>query len=113
MSNDFTPPESSRCCAFSVSFPYPSSIIQSKSFFLGLPLPLLSSILPSIISFCKELLLNTCPIQFFCLVLTVFIKDLSSFTCFSTSSFDLCSTQLILSILLHTLRRIHSTEYRN
>ena len=44
---------SSRCCAFSLSFQYPFSIIQSMSFCLGLPLPLFPSILPSIISLCR------------------------------------------------------------
>src|SRR6218665_3013388 len=67
---------SSRCCAFSLSFPYPSSIIQSMIFCLGLPLPLAPSILPSNISLCRELPLRTCPIQFFCLVLITSIKDL-------------------------------------
>src|SRR6218665_380706 len=43
-----------------------------------------------------------CPIQFFYLVLIISIKDLFSSTLFSTSSFVLCSVQLlILSILLH------------
>src|SRR6218665_170547 len=46
---------SSRCCVFSLSFPYLSSIIQSISSCLGLPLPLFCSILPSIISLCREL----------------------------------------------------------
>src|SRR6218665_1490645 len=59
---------SSRCCDFSLSFPYPSSIIQYMSFCLGLPLPYLPSILPSIISFSIESPLRMCPIQFFCLV---------------------------------------------
>src|SRR6218665_1622930 len=72
---------------------------------IGLPLPLfpsiLHSILPSIISLCRELSLRICPIQFFCLVLITSIKDLFSSTFFNTSSFVLCSVQLILSILLH------------
>src|SRR6218665_2162889 len=71
------------------------------SFCLGLPLPLFHSILPSIISPCRELPLRMCPIQFFCLVLVIYIKDLFSSTFFSTSSFVLWSVQLILSILLH------------
>src|SRR6218665_1856261 len=73
---------SSRCCAFSLSFQYPSSIIQSMSFCLCFPLPLFLSINPSIISLCTELCLRMCPIQFFCLVLIIFIKDLFSFTFF-------------------------------
>src|SRR6218665_3246585 len=56
---------------------------------------------PSIISLCRELPLRMCPIQFFCLVLIISIKDLFSFTFFNTSSFVLRSVQLILSILLH------------
>src|SRR6218665_1104511 len=46
---------SSRCSGFSLSFLYPSSIIQSMSSCLGLPLPLFPSILLSIISLCREL----------------------------------------------------------
>src|SRR6218665_3227201 len=60
-----------RCCAFSLGSPYLSSIIQSISFCLGLPLPLFPSILPSIISLCRKLPLRMCPIQFFCLVLII------------------------------------------
>src|SRR6218665_2508009 len=90
-----------RCCAFSSSFQYPSSIIQSMSFCLGLPLPLFPSILSSIISLCRELPLRMYLIQFFCLVLIISIKDLFPSTFFNTSSFVLCSVQLILSILLH------------
>src|SRR6218665_232659 len=87
-----------RCCAFSLSFQYPSSIIQSMSFCLGLPHPLFPSILHSIISLCRELPLGMGPIQFFCLVLITSIKDLFSSTLFNTSSFVLCSVQLIFSI---------------
>ena len=39
---------SSRCCAFSLSFPYPSSIIQSMNFCLGLSLSLFPFTHPSI-----------------------------------------------------------------
>src|SRR6218665_3522196 len=70
----------SRCCAFSFCFHYPSSIIQFMSFCLGLPLPLFPSNFPSIISLCRELPLRMCPIQFFCLVLIISIKDLFSST---------------------------------
>jgi len=91
----------SRCCAFSFCFHYPSSIIQFMSFCLGLPLPLFPSILPSIISLCRELPLRMCPIQFFCFVLIISIKDIFYSTFFNTSSLVLCSVQLILSILLH------------
>src|SRR6218665_201721 len=42
-----------------------------------------------------------CPIQFRCLVLIIVNKDLSSSTSFNTS-FDMCSVQLIFSILRHT-----------
>src|SRR6218665_1934659 len=42
-----------------------------------------------------------CPIQFFCFVLIISIKDLFSSPFFNTSSLVLCSVQLILSILLH------------
>ena len=44
---------SSRCCAFYLSFPYPSSIIQSMSLGTGLPLSLFHSILPFILSVCR------------------------------------------------------------
>src|SRR6218665_2289866 len=71
---------------FSLSFPYPSSIIQSMSFCLGLLLPILSSILPSIISLYRELPLRMYPIQFFCLVQIIFIKDTFSSTFFNTFS---------------------------
>src|SRR6218665_1544597 len=87
-------------CIF-LEFLYPSSIIQFMSFCLGLPLPLLPSILPSIISLCRELPLRMCPIQFFCFVLIISNKDLFSSTFFNTSSFVLCSVQQILSVLLH------------
>ena len=86
---------SSRCCAFSLSFPYPSSIIQSMSFCLGLPLPLFPSILPSIISLCRELPLRMRPIQFLCLVLIrllIFIYIMILFC--------LCSLQLWFALLL-------------
>src|SRR6218665_1957578 len=61
---------SSRCCAFSLSFQYPSSIIQSMSFCLDLPrfLSSLPSFLPLAPSICRELPLKMCPTQF-CLVL--------------------------------------------
>src|SRR6218665_1683377 len=52
------------------------SIIQSMSFCQGLPLLLFPFILSSIISLCRELPLGMCPIQFFCLVLIISIKDL-------------------------------------
>jgi len=68
---------------------------------LGLPLPLFPSTLPSIISLSKELPRRICPIQFSCLVLVMSIKDHFSSVLFNTSSFVLCSVQLILSILLH------------
>src|SRR6218665_3676056 len=42
-----------------------------------------------------------CPILFFCLVPIISIKDHFSSTFFNTSSFVLCSAQLIISILLH------------
>src|SRR6218665_685604 len=54
----------SRRCAFSLSFPYPPSIIQSMSFCLSLPIPLFPSILPSITSLCRELPPRMCPIQY-------------------------------------------------
>src|SRR6218665_1509453 len=91
---------SSRCVPFFLSFPHPSSIIQSMTFCLGLPLPLFS-ILPSIISLCREFLLRIYPFHFFCLVLIIPINDLFSSPFFNTSSFVLCSVQMILSILLH------------
>src|SRR6218665_84490 len=46
-------------------------------------------------------LLIVCPIQFHCLVLIIVNRDLSSSTSFNTS-FDMCSVQLIFSILRHT-----------
>src|SRR6218665_1125230 len=91
---------SSQCCAFSLSFPYPSSIIQSMNILFR---PCASSFrcflstLPSIISHCRELTLRMCTIQFFCLVLIICIKDLFSCTFFNNSSFILCSVQLIFS----------------
>src|SRR6218665_3744457 len=42
-----------------------------------------------------------CPIQFRCLVLIIVNRDLSSSTSFNTL-FDMCSVQLIFSILRHT-----------
>jgi len=90
---------SSPCCAFSLSFFYLSFIIQSISFCLGLPLPLFTSIIPSIISLCKSVALRMCPIQFVSLVLIISMKDL--FLPPFTSLFVLRSVQLILSILLH------------
>src|SRR6218665_3536438 len=42
-----------------------------------------------------------CPIQFRCLVLIIVNRDLSSSTS-SNTSFDMCSVQLIFSILCHT-----------
>src|SRR6218665_629171 len=42
-----------------------------------------------------------CPIQFRCLVLIIVNRDLSSSTS-SNTSFDMCSVQLIFSILRHT-----------
>src|SRR6218665_690996 len=93
--------ESTFLCAFSLSFQYPYSITQSMSVCLGLPLPLFPSTLPSIISLSKELPRRICPIQFSCLVLVMSIKDHFSSVLFNTSSFVLCSVQLILSILLH------------
>ena len=67
---------SSRRCTFSLSFRCTSCITQSTSVCLDLPLPLFPYILPSIISLCRELPLRTYPIQFFCLVRIIFIKDL-------------------------------------
>ena len=59
---------SSRCCAFSLSFH--ASVLHHPvhEILFSLPLPLFPSILPSIISLCRELPLRTCLIQFFCLV---------------------------------------------
>jgi len=63
---------SSRYCAFSLSFSYSFSIIQSMSFCLDLPLPLFPPIRSSIISHCGELPLRMCSI---CLVLIISNKD--------------------------------------
>src|SRR6218665_1900203 len=80
----------------------PRSSSSPVIFFLGLLLPHLQSIPPSIISLGTEsLAVITCPIQFRCLVLIIVNRDLSSSTSFSTS-FDMCSVQLIFSILRHT-----------
>src|SRR6218665_2321440 len=81
------------------------------SFCLGLPLLLFPSILPSVISLCRESPLIICHIQLFCLVLIMSIKDLFSFisfgiSSFSTSPFVVCSVQLIHTILLH----IHTSK---
>src|SRR3989441_5030590 len=60
--------------------------LQNASFrslvipFLGLPVRLIPTTLPSITSLNKPSPLNTCPIQFFCLCLIVLIKHLSSLT---------------------------------
>src|SRR6218665_3785009 len=91
----------SRCCASSLSLLYSSLIIQSSNFCLGLLLPHLQSILPSIISLWSESSVIICPIQCRCLVLIIVNRDLSSSTSFNTS-FDMCSVQLIFSILRHT-----------
>src|SRR6218665_2752501 len=85
----------------SLSLLYSSLIIQSSNFFLGLLLPHLQSILPSIISLLSESPVIICPIQFRCLVLIIVNRDLSSSTSFNTS-FDMCSVQLIFSILRYT-----------
>src|SRR6218665_3167689 len=87
--------------SFFLSLLYSSLIIQSSNFFLGLLLPHLQSILPSIISLGSESPVITCPIQFRCMVLIIVNRNLSSSTSFSTS-FDMCSVQLIFSILRHT-----------
>src|SRR6218665_3608407 len=71
-----------------------------QDFFLGLLLPPLQSIIPSIISLSSDSPVIICPIQFRCLVLIIVNRDLSSSTSFNTS-FDMCSVQLI-SILRHT-----------
>src|SRR6218665_2228850 len=86
---------------FKFAVAYSSLIIQSSNFFLGFLLPHLQSILPSIISLGSESPVITCPIQFRCLVHNIVNRDLSSSTSFSTS-FDMCSVQLIFSILRHT-----------
>src|SRR6218665_372727 len=101
------PPGMSKCPTtplFSMLCPFlefPVSVLHHLVHGLGLPLPLFPSILPSIISLCRELPLRMCRIQFFCLVLVISIKDLFASTFFNTSPFVLCSVQLILSILLH------------
>src|SRR6218665_3790317 len=71
-----------------------------QKFFLGLLLPHLQSILPSIFLF-EVSPLSLCPIQFRCLDLIIVNRDLSSSTSFNTS-FDVFSVQLIFSILRHT-----------
>src|SRR6218665_4029142 len=57
-----------------LSLLYSSLIIQSSNFFLGLLLPHLQSIHPSIIFFEVSPLL--CPIQFRCLVLIIVNRDI-------------------------------------
>src|SRR6218665_1263519 len=71
-----------RCCAFSLSFPYPSSIIQSMSFCLGLPLPLfLPSFLPLSPSV-ESCLLEYVPSSSSALFNYIYIKDLFTFPLF-------------------------------
>src|SRR6218665_945776 len=76
-------------------------LAHHPNFFLGLLLPYLKSILPSIISLGSESPVIVCPIQFRCLVLIIVNRYLSSSTSFNTS-FDICSVQLIFFILRHT-----------
>src|SRR6218665_3397417 len=92
-----------------ISLLYSSLIIQSSNFCLGLPLPLLPSILPFIISLLIESPLIICPIQFRCLVLIIVNKDLSSSTSFNTS-FDMCSVQLIFSVLYPHFKGFQSCD---
>src|SRR6218665_1996576 len=76
-------------------------LAHHPNFFLGLLLPYLKSILPSIISLGSESPVILCPIQFRCLVLIIVNRYLSSSTSFNTS-FDMCSVQLIFTILRQT-----------
>ena len=64
-------------------------------------LDLFHVILPSITSLNNPSPLSMCPIQFFCLLYTVVIKHLFSFTLLSTSSFLIFCSQFIFSSLLH------------
>src|SRR3989441_546931 len=94
---------------FSLSSDSFSSIfsLQNASFrsliipFLGLPVRLLPTTLPSITSLNKPSPLNTCPIQFFCRCLIVLIKHLSSLTLAKTSSLCTLSIKLIFFNPLH------------
>src|SRR6218665_230211 len=89
------------CLSFEFPVLVPYHPVQECRLCLGLSLPVLPTILPSIISFCRESSLIMCRIQFFCLVLIMSVKDLFSSTSFNTSSFVLCYVRLILFILLH------------
>src|SRR6476619_7826097 len=91
----------SRFSAFLFMSPYELTTRSSNIPFLGLPLPLFPSILPSITSLSDPSPLRMCPTQFFFLFLIKFIKCLSSSTLCKTSSFVTLSVQLIFSILLH------------
>src|SRR6476469_8592721 len=68
---------------------------------LGLPLGLLSSILPSSTNFISPSPLTICPIQFFFLFHIVFVKLLFSLMELSTWLLVLLSIQLTFPILLH------------
>src|SRR6218665_791194 len=69
---------SSRCWASSLSFLYPSTIIQSSIICLGLPVDLFPNMFPSITVFNSDSPLRVCLIHFFCLDFIVHMRDLSS-----------------------------------
>src|SRR6218665_2428512 len=74
------------------------------SFCLGLSLPLF----PSITSLCRESLLIMCPVQFFCLALIIYIKDLFFFHLFQYYfiRFVLCPANPLPYSFIHSF--IHS-----
>src|SRR6218665_1885728 len=87
----------------SLSLLYSSLIIQSSNVFLGLLLPHLQSILPSIISLRSESPVIICPFQFRCLVLYFLLSLTGIFLLLPVLTPHLiCSVQLIFSILRHT-----------
>ena len=68
---------------------------------LGFSLLFFSYSRPSINSLIRLFPLRTCPIQFFCRLVIVFINDLFSPTLFKISSLFIWSCHLIHSIFLH------------
>ena len=92
-----TTPLFSMLCLF---FEFPVSVLPHliHELCLGLPLPLFVSILPFIQ---REMPLRMCPIQFFCLVLIISIKDL-----FSSSAMFMEFIDLFKSIVLQVILRL-------
>jgi len=91
------------CSSPSLSLRYCRDLCSSStptSLFSVFLEPFFPFIRPSKTVLSSESLRNTCPIQFFCLLLIMLTSVRSSSTAFSTSSFVLCSVQLICRSLL-------------